>query len=281
MSRSGLSQLSYDAGMQDKVQPASRMLADQLRSDLAKGRWTAGEKIPSERQLAGEHRIARNTAREAIRLLTQEGRLEPRHGSGVYVTSLQPTTEEHDDFFEEFDAHGWDTPPLIELRNLTDTRLTSRGETRITAEAFAMDDITLAPSTLGFYVGTDEILNTEGETIAITTSAARGDDIDEYQWLTRASRALDVETELFNSAHEIGETIISVSSRTLHSHAESPLTASRLIISTLTLDRRGQPLLATRLDAAGHVFAMTLHPESRRTAPITAERLIRPLLSTD
>ena len=263
------------------MQPASRVLADQLRSDIAGGRWKVGEKIPSERQLASEHQIARNTAREAIRLLAHEGLLAPRHGSGVYVTPHLEEPEDRDEFFEEFDAQGWDTPPLIELTNLTGSELTAHSHTRhITSDAFALDYLELAPSKLGFYVGTDEIVSSDGTVIATVTSAARGDDINEYEWLTDSSGAIDVETELFNSEHEVGSTTVKVRTRDRadDDDRDQP-SVSRLVILTLTHDRGGHLILITRLDAAGHSIAMTLNPESRRAVPITAERLISPLLS--
>jgi DNA-binding GntR family transcriptional regulator len=44
-----------------------------------------GERLPSERELAGRWGVARMTLRKAIERLIEEGRLERRHGSGTYT----------------------------------------------------------------------------------------------------------------------------------------------------------------------------------------------------
>lgn len=64
---------------------ASRQLADHLRSLIASGALCPGDKLPSERTLAAEHGLARNTAREAIRQLAESGLVTAQHGRGVFV----------------------------------------------------------------------------------------------------------------------------------------------------------------------------------------------------
>lgn len=71
-------------------QPPSRRIADALRSLIDSGALAAGDRLPSERRLAAEHRSARNTAREAVRLLTDEGLVTAEHGRGVFVRSSVP-----------------------------------------------------------------------------------------------------------------------------------------------------------------------------------------------
>lgn len=66
-------------------EPPSRRLARELRRAIATGTYAPGDKLPSERTLAHTHQVARNTAREAIRLLTDEGLVTAEHGRGVFV----------------------------------------------------------------------------------------------------------------------------------------------------------------------------------------------------
>lgn len=66
-------------------EPASRRLAQILRNDIAHGVLAPGDKLPSERALAEEHEVARNTAREAMRLLSEQGLVTAEHGRGVFV----------------------------------------------------------------------------------------------------------------------------------------------------------------------------------------------------
>src|SRR5580692_11529082 len=51
-----------------------------------------GQRLPSTRDLARRFGIHANTASAAYRQLEQEGWLEFRHGSGVYVRASQPAT---------------------------------------------------------------------------------------------------------------------------------------------------------------------------------------------
>jgi len=63
----------------------SRRIADAVRALITSGELAPGDKLPSERELARRFGTARNTAREAIRLLTEEGLVTAQHGRGVFV----------------------------------------------------------------------------------------------------------------------------------------------------------------------------------------------------
>ena len=69
----------------DRAQPASRLVADELRGQITSGELAPGDRLPSERSLAEARGIARNTAREAIRLLSDEGLVSAEHGRGAFV----------------------------------------------------------------------------------------------------------------------------------------------------------------------------------------------------
>ncbi|HEY0216418.1 MAG TPA: FadR/GntR family transcriptional regulator [Cellulomonas sp.] len=61
-----------------------------LRQMISSGRLGAGEKFPPEAELCAELGVSRGSLREAVRMLTALGVVQPRHGSGVYVSSLRP-----------------------------------------------------------------------------------------------------------------------------------------------------------------------------------------------
>jgi len=65
--------------------PPSRRIADQLRKEIVQGVLKPGDQLPSERELAVLHGAARNTAREAITILRNEGLVDAQHGRGVFV----------------------------------------------------------------------------------------------------------------------------------------------------------------------------------------------------
>ncbi|CAB3798582.1 Pyruvate dehydrogenase complex repressor [Paraburkholderia caffeinitolerans] len=58
----------------------------QMETSLLDGTWRAGTKLPSERVLAQEYGVARNTVREAIQRLAARGLVASRAGAGVFVT---------------------------------------------------------------------------------------------------------------------------------------------------------------------------------------------------
>ena len=65
--------------------PPSRRIADQLREQIVQGGLKPGDRLPSERELAALHGAARNTAREAITILRNEGLVDAQHGRGAFV----------------------------------------------------------------------------------------------------------------------------------------------------------------------------------------------------
>ncbi|TCJ94608.1 GntR family transcriptional regulator [Nocardia alba] len=69
--------------------PPSRRVADELRRAITGGDLAPGDQLPSERVLAERHQVARNTAREAIRILADEGLVTAVHGKGVFVRKPQ------------------------------------------------------------------------------------------------------------------------------------------------------------------------------------------------
>jgi len=67
-------------------------LASHLRTEITQGRIGAGEYLPTERQLAEGHGIARMTVRRALKNLENENliKAEPRHGYRVMAGATDP-----------------------------------------------------------------------------------------------------------------------------------------------------------------------------------------------
>jgi GntR family transcriptional regulator len=68
----------------------SRRIAQELRESIEAGGLVPGARLPSERELAQRYGTARNTAREAIRLLSDAGLVIAEHGRGVFVRRESP-----------------------------------------------------------------------------------------------------------------------------------------------------------------------------------------------
>lgn len=62
-------------------------LAEQIRNDIKTGKFSVGEKIPSEFELSDTYNISRSTVRKAISVLVDENLLVKAHGKGTFVAS--------------------------------------------------------------------------------------------------------------------------------------------------------------------------------------------------
>ncbi|MDO3378466.1 FadR/GntR family transcriptional regulator [Geoalkalibacter halelectricus] len=66
----------------------SEEIVEQIKALISAGELKPGEKIPSERELAGMLGVSRPSVREAIMVLDAMGLVEARQGGGTYVRSL-------------------------------------------------------------------------------------------------------------------------------------------------------------------------------------------------
>ncbi|MED4752305.1 PLP-dependent aminotransferase family protein [Brevibacillus choshinensis] len=71
----------------EKPIPLIRQLYTELRANILRGDWQAGQKLPSTRKLAEELKISRNVAVDAYEQLYAEGYIESRQASGYYVSA--------------------------------------------------------------------------------------------------------------------------------------------------------------------------------------------------
>ncbi|MEP5152239.1 phosphonate metabolism transcriptional regulator PhnF [Planktotalea sp.] len=68
--------------------PIWKAIADALRSDLAEGRYTPGDKLPTEAALAERFGVNRHTVRHGISALVEEGLVRTRRGAGAFVAAI-------------------------------------------------------------------------------------------------------------------------------------------------------------------------------------------------
>lgn len=72
--------------------PRYRQVAEQIRRDVAGGRYTPGERLPSEGALARAFGISRGTLRQALGALGREGLVQTVPGYGSIVSAQSDTT---------------------------------------------------------------------------------------------------------------------------------------------------------------------------------------------
>ena len=70
--------------------PLYAQIADGVRVAIARGELTAGNPLPSVRQLATELRINPATVSQAYRQLETEGLVDMRQGAGSFVAEVAP-----------------------------------------------------------------------------------------------------------------------------------------------------------------------------------------------
>lgn len=94
-----------------------------------------GDRLPAERDLAATMGVSRSSLREALRALTVLGVTEMRHGTGTYVSSLEPELlVRHLSFVLSLSEHGFDQ--LFEARKVVEPAIAGLAAARI-------DDATL------------------------------------------------------------------------------------------------------------------------------------------
>jgi GntR family transcriptional regulator len=87
--------------------PVFQQIADLLRADIAAGRLTEGEQLPSERTLMETFGAARGTVRQAVATLREQGLIDTEHGRGAFVRRRPPLRRvAHDRFARANRARG-------------------------------------------------------------------------------------------------------------------------------------------------------------------------------
>jgi GntR family transcriptional regulator, phosphonate transport system regulatory protein len=67
--------------------PIWKAIAEALRSDLAEGRYSPGDRLPTESALADRFGVNRHTVRHGISALVDEGLVRTRRGAGAFVAA--------------------------------------------------------------------------------------------------------------------------------------------------------------------------------------------------
>ncbi|GEL14566.1 GntR family transcriptional regulator [Pediococcus cellicola] len=67
--------------------PIYIQIHNEIKKAIEAGKWTVGDRIPAERELAEQFNVSRMTLRQAIQTLVDEGILERRVGSGTFVAN--------------------------------------------------------------------------------------------------------------------------------------------------------------------------------------------------
>ncbi|GCE23333.1 FadR/GntR family transcriptional regulator [Dictyobacter kobayashii] len=107
-----------------------------------------GDKLPPERELAMMMQVSRPSLREALRTLSIMHVIELRHGSGAYVTSLEPATlVEHLDFVFSLDDSTY--LQLFETRKILEPGICALAAQNITEDEITQLEACIERSKVG------------------------------------------------------------------------------------------------------------------------------------
>ncbi|USE80760.1 FadR family transcriptional regulator [Cupriavidus gilardii] len=130
--------------MFDKVSaPAmSDTVAQQLLKQIEIGSFAATGKLPTEAVLAQQFGVSRTVIREAISRLKNEGVVEPRQGSGVFVKEHGAIRPLRIDYAEAIEPSSM--PHLLAVRRAIEAEVAAEAARRCTDRDIAEIDVALA-----------------------------------------------------------------------------------------------------------------------------------------
>lgn len=105
-------------------------IAEKIAQSIREGRFPPGSRLPSERDLADEYQVSRPTIREAMIALEIREMVEPRHGSGIYVTQSAEASGKQ----PELDVGAFE---LIEARILFEGEAAALAAATVTSDQLA------------------------------------------------------------------------------------------------------------------------------------------------
>lgn len=233
--------------------PLYRHIAETLRSAVLEGRFLEGDLLPTELELCATYKVSRHTARDALRLLSDEGLIARKRGAGTIVIATRPMGPFSQEWGEIGDI----------LQYARDTRLNVHSHGPATDEH--IQKLGLDGSKLWMMVQGVRQRLTGGPPLALTSICVRSDlmpardiieswpqAIGEYIAIHNGVRATRIEQEI------------------------SALKLSKPDAKALG-ERSGDPALRTLrryLDVNGAIFiaSVSIHPGDRFAYRMSAER---------
>ncbi|WP_250502700.1 MULTISPECIES: FadR/GntR family transcriptional regulator [unclassified Caballeronia] len=130
--------------MFEKIPPRalSDTVAQQLHKLIEKGSFAATGKLPTEAVLAQEFGVSRTVIREAISRLKNEGMVEPRQGSGVFIVERAGIRPLRIDYAQAVEPGA--VVQILALRRAIEAEVASEAAQRRTDEQLAAIDDALA-----------------------------------------------------------------------------------------------------------------------------------------
>jgi GntR family transcriptional repressor for pyruvate dehydrogenase complex len=116
---------------------ATDLAIAKIKDLISSGEFTAGSRLPTERELTLRFGVSRSSLREAMRALALVGVLESRVGDGTYVTTLEPDLLLTGIGFVSDLASGASLLEIHAVRRLLEPEATRMATPRLTDADFA------------------------------------------------------------------------------------------------------------------------------------------------
>lgn len=117
-------------------QSVSNMIVDDIRSDIVRQKLRAGDRLPSERELAEHYGLSRIPVREALKTLAQMGLVETLHGKGTFIKTPDATPLV-DSFLQPMFTGTQAVLDLVALRKLIESQAAKDAAAHRTEEELA------------------------------------------------------------------------------------------------------------------------------------------------
>lgn len=114
----------------------SDMIVDDIRGDIVRQKLRAGDRLPSERELAEHYGLSRIPVREALKTLAQMGLVETLHGKGTFIKAPDATPL-IDSFLQPMFTGTQAVLDLVALRKLIESQAAKDAATHRTEAELA------------------------------------------------------------------------------------------------------------------------------------------------
>jgi DNA-binding FadR family transcriptional regulator len=193
-------QINDAAYMFEKI-PAralSDSVAQQLLLQIEKGGFTSTGKLPTEAVLAQEFGVSRTVVREAISRLKNEGMVEPRQGSGVFIVERAGIRPLRIDYAQAVEPGA--VVQILALRRAIEAEVAAEAAMRRTDEQMGVIEAKLAQIDVAVEQGDDgvtedvefhrAIASATGNPYFLTTLAFLNQYLEAGTLVTRRNEAL-------------------------------------------------------------------------------------------
>jgi GntR family transcriptional repressor for pyruvate dehydrogenase complex len=109
-------------------------VADQIEQRILDGELSAGDRLPSERDLSEQFKVSRTVIREAVKALAQKGLVEVHSGKGSFVTNATPLAVRNSlNLMLQLGGEGR-TLDLMQVREILEPEIAALAASQISAE---------------------------------------------------------------------------------------------------------------------------------------------------